>query len=87
LVPTPTAISHATRKDYVDGLVAAHAGNTSNPHGTTAAQVGAATPGDVAAAVAGKVGSATVTTIWTGTQAQYNQIAVPDPGTMYVING
>ncbi len=32
-----------------------------------------------------KVGSSTVSTIWTGTQAQYDLIANPDPNTLYII--
>ncbi|MCL2103452.1 MAG: hypothetical protein FWH21_00115 [Kiritimatiellaeota bacterium] len=44
-----------------------------------------ATEGHVAAAAAGKVSSATVAAIWTGTQGEYDAIAVPDPQTLYII--
>ena len=41
----------------------------------------------ISRATQNKVSSSTISTIWTGTQADYNLIDTPDPNTFYVITG
>lgn len=51
----------------------------------TAADIGAATPADVSAAVSGKVSSTSVSTILAVTQTEYDALSTKDATTLYLI--
>ncbi len=51
----------------------------------TAADVGAATPDDVASSVSGKVSSADVSTVLAVTEEEYNALTEKDAATLYLI--
>ena len=51
----------------------------------TAADVGAATPDNVASSVSGKVSSADVSTVLAVTEEEYNALTEKDAATLYLI--
>ena len=67
--------------DYTAAMVGARP-DTRMP---TAADVGAATPEDVASAVSGKVSSSGVSTIQSMTQEEYDALTTKDAATLYLI--
>ena len=68
--------------DEVNGVVElATAAETSTGEDSTRA----VTPAGLKTAMSNRPSSATVTTIWTGTQAAYDAIATKDPATLYFI--
>ena len=88
----------AETKDYVDSAISGVSVDLSGYYtsGQTDAAISAATQNyptrtevtqEINTAVQNKVSSSTITTIWTGTQADYDLIDTPDPNTFYVITG
>ena len=76
---SPTVRSATTSVTGVVELATA----TETSTGTDSAR--AVTPAGLKTAMSNRPSSATVTTIWTGTQADYDAIATKDPATLYFI--